>query len=169
MREHLPKFIILGLLALIVGVPIVLRPASNADAGDDAPHLVIYTPHNEQIRYEIENAFNDWRVANGLPVVVFDWRTPGGTSDIRKSILSQYTQAINAGKDLDETGIGADLFFGGGEYDHNIVAQGIEIKSDDKTINRRIVMDPQLDAELFVQAFPATVHRRRKTLRHAHL
>lgn len=155
MREHLPKFIILGLLALIVGVPIVLRPASSADAGVDAPHLVIYTPHNEQIRFEIENAFNDWRTANDLPAVVFDWRTPGGTSDIRKSILSQYTQAINAGKDLDETGIGADLFFGGGEYDHNKVASGIEMKLDeDKKVIHRIVMDPQLDEGLFSDVFP---------------
>ena len=99
MREHFPKFFIIGLLALIVGVPILLRPANSAEFDPDAPKLVIYTPHNEQIRFELENAFNDWRVAKNLPEVVFDWRTPGGTSDIRKSILSQFTQAIDAGKD----------------------------------------------------------------------
>lgn len=154
MREHLSKIIIIGLLALIVGVPILLRPASRIDAGDDASHLVIYTPHNEQIRFEIQSAFNDWRLANSLPAIVFDWRTPGGTSDIRKSILSQYAQLIDAGKNLDTQGIGADLFFGGGEYDHNIVAQGIERDADWHTINYRIVMDPQLDAELFNEVFP---------------
>ena len=154
MREHFPKFFIIGLLALIVGVPILLRPANSAEFDPDAPKLVIYTPHNEQIRFELENAFNDWRVAKNLPEVVFDWRTPGGTSDIRKSVLSQFTQAIDAGKDLDETGIGADLFFGGGEYDHNKVAGGIEREFDGIAINHRIVMDPELDPDLFKQVFP---------------
>lgn len=155
MREHLSKIIIIGLLVLIVGVPILLRPANSAEDDPNAPNLVIYTPHNEQIRFEIQTAYNEWRVAEGKPAVVFDWRTPGGTSDIRKSILSQYTQAINADKDLDETGIGADLFFGGGEYDHNKVASGIEIElDDDQKITHRIVLDPQLDSELFDQVFP---------------
>ncbi|MBX2850797.1 MAG: extracellular solute-binding protein [Phycisphaeraceae bacterium] len=154
MREHLPKIIIIGLLVLIVGVPILLRPANRADSDPNAPQLVVYTPHNEQIRFEIQTAFNAWRVANELPAVVFDWRTPGGTSDIRKSILSQYTQAIGAGKDLDEAGIGADLFFGGGEYDHNKVAEGIEREVNGNEVNHRIVMDPQLDPALFAKAFP---------------
>lgn len=155
MREHLSKIVIIGLLVLIVGVPILLRPANSAGDDPNAPNLVIYTPHNEQIRFEIENAFNDWRVAEGKPAVVFDWRTPGGTTDIRKSIKSQYTQAINAGKDLDKTGIGADLFFGGGEYDHNKVGGGIEVELEDgQTVTHRIVMDPQLDPELFDQVFP---------------
>lgn len=154
MREHLPKIIIIGLLVLIVGVPILIRPTNTAQSDPDAPKLVIYTPHNEQIRYEIQSAFNDWRVAQQLPEVDFDWRTPGGTSDIRKSILSQYTQAIDARKDLDKTGIGADLFFGGGEYDHNKVASGIGREADGQTINHRIVLDPQLDEALFNEVFP---------------
>ena len=154
MREHLPKIIIIGLLVLIVGVPIVLRPASSAESDPNAPKLVIHTPHNEQIRFEIANAFNDWRIANNKPPVVFDWRTVGGTGDIRKSIISQFTQLIQDDKNLDE-GIGADFFFGGGEYDHNLVASGIESEIDGELINHRIVMDPQIDAELFEQAFPA--------------
>lgn len=155
MREQLPKIVIIGLLVLIVGVPIVLRPTDRAEDDPSAPSLVVYTPHNEQIRFEIESAFNDWRVVNGKPEVVFDWRTPGGTSDIRKSILSQYTQAIHAGKDLDQSGIGADLFFGGGEYDHNKVASGINIQATgDQTTTHRIVMDPQLAPQLRADVFP---------------
>ena len=154
MREHLPKIIIIGLLVLIVGVPIVLRPANSAESDPNAPKLTIYTPHNEQIRFEIQTAFNEWRASQNLPEVVFDWRTPGGTSDIRKSILSQYKGLIDSGKDLDKQGIGADLFFGGGEYDHNKVAEGIEKESGEQTVTHRIVMSPQLDADLFAQAFP---------------
>lgn len=155
MREHLPKIVIIALLVLIVGVPILLRPASSADADDNTSKLVIFTPHNEQIRFEIENAFNDWRIANDKPPIVFDWRTPGGTGDIRKSIISQFTQAIRADKDLDESGIGADLFFGGGEYDHNLVAGGIEIETDGEKVRHRIVIDPDLPEDLFAQAFPS--------------
>ena len=154
MREHLPKIIIIGLLVLIVGVPIVLRPANSAQSDPDAPKLTIYTPHNEQIRFEIQTAFNDWRASQDLPEVVFDWRTPGGTSDIRKSILSQYKGLIDSGRDLDKQGIGADLFFGGGEYDHNKVAEGIEIEDEGKAITHRIVMSPELEADLFEQVFP---------------
>lgn len=154
MREHLSKIVILGLLVLIVGVPIILRPANSAESDPNAPNLVVYTPHNEQIRFEIQTAFNEWRESQDLAPVSFDWRTPGGTTDIRKSIKSQYIQAINAGKDLDKQGIGADLFFGGGEYDHDLVAGGVELERDGKKTVTRIVMDPELDAELFAQAFP---------------
>jgi ABC-type glycerol-3-phosphate transport system substrate-binding protein len=154
MREHLPKFIIIGLLVLIVGVPIVLRPANSAESDPNAPRLVVFTPHNEQIRYEIETAFNDWRASQSLPEVVFDWRTPGGTSDIRKSIISQFTAAIQSGKDLDEQGIGADVFFGGGEYDHNLVAKGIELDIDGVATRTRVVTDPQIDPKLFAEVFP---------------
>ena len=57
-------------------------------------------------------------------------------------------------KNLDEHGIGADLFFGGGEYDHNKVAQGIDRDRDGQTTTHRIVMDPQLDDVLFNDVFP---------------
>lgn len=154
MREHMSKIVIIGLLVLIVGVPILLRPANSAESDPNAEKLVIHTPHNEQIRIEIANAFNDWRVANGLPKIVFDWRTVGGTGDIRKNILSQYKQLVSTGIDLDQQGIGADLFFGGGEYDHKKVCEGVEIKDGETKVIYRVVMDPELDPELFTQAFP---------------
>ncbi|MEM6260284.1 MAG: extracellular solute-binding protein [Planctomycetota bacterium] len=157
MRDHLPKIIIIGLLVLIVGVPIVLRPNTRASGDADAERLVIHTPHNEQIRYEIAEAFNDWRAANDKPAVEIDWRTVGGTGDIRKSILSQFTQLVNTGIDLDKQGIGADLFFGGGEYDHNLVAEGIEREVDGQAFYTRVVMDPELDETLFIEAFPQAI------------
>ncbi len=155
MRDHLSKIIIVALLVAIVGVPILLRPAGGAaDAPADAPRLVIYTPHNEQIRYEIERAFNKHRAESGLPEVVFDWRTPGGTKDIRKSILSQYNKLIKS-DELGKKGIGVDLFFGGGEYDHEKITSGIAVEGEQgNTITHRIVMDPEIDQALFDAAFP---------------
>lgn len=161
MREHLPKFIIIALLVLIVGLPILLRPADrSAEVSDDAPRLVIYTPHNEQIRHEIEHAYNDWRESENLPEVVFDWRVPGGTTDIRKGIVSQYQGLIDSERAIDK-GIGVDLFFGGGVYDHNKVASGIKVKAEDGSSSVvRIAEDPGLisdpaQREAFYTAFPS--------------
>ncbi|MFI4861328.1 MAG: ABC transporter substrate-binding protein [Phycisphaerales bacterium JB063] len=160
MRDHLPKIVIVLLMVVIVGLPVLLRPdqgegaslASSPDA--DAPRLVIFTPHNEQIRFELGLAYNRWRIEQGQPAVKFDWRSPGGTSDIRKSILNQYQAMIDRNADLDD-GIGADLFFGGGEYDHGKIAGGITT-TDTQGIEttHRIVDDPLIDAALFDASFP---------------
>jgi len=158
MRDTMPKIIIVLLMALIVGVPILLRPDGEEQAvAADAPRLVIYTPHNEQICYEIERAYNQYRLANGLPTLVFDWRTPGGTSDIRKSILSQYQAILDDGDSLDK-GIGVDLFFGGGDYDHGKIAAGLSTENPDGTsTDHRIVADPGLPDELMQVVFPSPV------------
>ncbi|XAL99774.1 ABC transporter substrate-binding protein [Phycisphaeraceae bacterium D3-23] len=160
MRDHLPKIIIVLLMVVIVGLPVLLRPGKGEGASlasstePDAPRLVIFTPHNEQIRFELGQAYNRWRIAQGRPAVKFDWRSPGGTSDIRKSILSQYQAMIDRGADLDE-GIGADLFFGGGEYDHGKIAGGIDATNEEGVeTTYRIIDDPLIDAALFDAAFP---------------
>lgn len=159
MKEHWSKIVIVLLLVVIVGLPILLKPADEAGAAgevptNDADRLVIFTPHNEQIRYEISRAYNQYRKANGLGPVAFDWRVPGGTSDIRKSILSQYQAIADRDGDLD-AGIGADLFFGGGDYDHGKVASGVEIERNGEPLAIRIIDDSQLPAELMQAVFPA--------------
>lgn len=154
MREAMQKIVIILLLIAIVGLPIVLRPASGETSADEnAPRLVIYTPHNEQIRHEMAHGFNDWRVANGLPAIAFDWRTPGGTSDIRKTILDQFAKKLE--DDALDEGIGVDLFFGGGDYDHGKIANGIQVGEDSwSPDNRRIVEDPGTNPSLFGAVFP---------------
>ena len=129
-----PRIIIVGLLAVIVGVPLLLRPAEStpsaplSDAGSEA--LVIVSPHNEQIRYEFTRAFNESRRDRGLPAVSIDWRTSGGTSDLRRMVVAAYTaEAQRAARENRPLGgVGYDLFFGGGEYEHNILARGISIE-----------------------------------------
>ena len=105
---------ILGLLGFIVGLPLVMKretqTASPASADD---RLVILSPHNESIRKEFGEAFAAWwRGKMGRSVYV-DWRTPGGTSEIRMVIEAGYKAAEETGRE----GIGVDLFFGGGEPD----------------------------------------------------
>ncbi len=105
---------IIGLLAAIVALPIALRRETatvSSRKADD--HLVILTPHNESIRQEFGEAFAaHWKQKTGRSIHV-DWRTPGGTSEIRMVLDAGFKAAEETGRE----GIGVDLFFGGGEPD----------------------------------------------------
>ncbi len=142
MREHMPKIVIVGLMVLVVGLPFLLRPSTGGGEAaalqptEAGMKLTIVTPHNEQIRYEFARAYNLDRVARGLSPVEFDWRASGGTSELRRSVLAQYGAA---GPD---EGIDVDLFFGGGEYDHN------------KLADAGVTVAPTLPSGLIEAAFP---------------
>ncbi len=68
-----------------------LRPA-RAAKGDakSAEKLVIITPHNESIRYEFEQAFKRHYLETEGKDVEFDWRNPGGTSDIVRYVDDRF-------------------------------------------------------------------------------
>jgi len=76
--------------------------------------LVILSPHNEAVRYEFDRAFRRWHRARFGEDVAIDWRNVGGTSDIVRYLDSEFAAAKRVG----HSGIGIDLFFGGGAYDH---------------------------------------------------
>ena len=106
--------IIFGLLALIVALPMVLRQqtaTTHFKSADDT--LIILSPHNESIRQEFGEAFAaHWKKTTGRSIYI-DWRTPGGTSEIRMVIDAGFKAAEDGGRQ----GIGVDMFFGGGEPD----------------------------------------------------
>lgn len=106
--------VIFGLLALIVALPISMRRETvtvSPEKADD--RLVIITPHNESIREEFGEAFARWwNMRSGRSLYV-DWRTPGGTSEIRMVLDAGF----KAAKETRREGIGIDVFFGGGEPD----------------------------------------------------
>jgi iron(III) transport system substrate-binding protein len=110
----LPASLIFALLALIVALPMALRRQSAAiRAGDAADRLVILSPHNESIRREFGEAFaRHWQNKTGRSIFI-DWRTPGGTSEIRMVLDASYKAAAETQRE----GIGMDVFFGGGEPD----------------------------------------------------
>lgn len=153
------KIVIVGLMLLVVGVPFVLRPDNAAgtmtEADGPAGQLIIYTPHNEQIRLEMSKAFNDWRAAEGLSPVVFDWRASGGTSDLRKTILAQFEAKAKQSKEDD--GIGADLFFGGGEYDHNKLAKGVSVPRGGEDVKISVSVAADLPQSLLDEVFPSAL------------
>lgn len=76
-------------LALLIAIPVVLRPEPEAKVVSDLK-LVIITPHNESIRHEFENGFNTYYAEKYDRTVTFDWRAPGGTSDIVRYLDDQY-------------------------------------------------------------------------------
>ena len=106
--------IIFGLLALIVALPISMRRETvtvSPEKADD--RLVIITPHNESIREEFGEAFAGWWKRKTGRTIYVDWRTPGGTSEIRMVLDAGF----KAAKETKREGIGIDVFFGGGEPD----------------------------------------------------
>jgi len=105
---------VLGLLGLIVALPLVMkRESETASPGSADDTLVILSPHNESIRKEFGEAFAAWWKKERGRSIYVDWRTPGGTSEIRMVIEAGYKAAEETGRE----GIAVDLFFGGGEPD----------------------------------------------------
>lgn len=122
-------------MAIVLGIPLFFRPAQKAARDSTSERLVIITPHNEQIRFEFERAFARWRRDRGESPVAIDWRVPGGTSEIRRIILDQYSKAISTGRITPdgELAPGAepmpfDLFFGGGSYEHSEMKKGVTVR-----------------------------------------
>ncbi|WP_367872081.1 ABC transporter substrate-binding protein [Luteolibacter sp. Populi] len=111
MRRFLP---ILLLLIAVIAAPIIMRRSSELAAASQAQdRLVIITPHNETIRSEFGEAFAAyWKNKTGRTLYI-DWRIPGGTSDITRVINSSF----EAAEEIKSSGIGTDIFFGGGEPD----------------------------------------------------
>ena len=122
MLRYLP---ILFLVILLAG-PFLLEPKGE-EVDPDAPRLVIVTPHNEQIRWEFKHGFEKWyETTFGAPVQVV-WSTPGGTSEIRKLLISEYSAALDGGI---EPGGNADLLWGGGSYEFTQLSKPLRVKVD---------------------------------------
>ena len=88
-----PWLLPLVLLAVILAAPLLLRDrAATVTAAADP--LVIVTPHNEAIRHEFTRAFRaHYRAATGRDVAI-DWRSPGGTSELVRHLVGEYTAAF---------------------------------------------------------------------------
>lgn len=103
----------LGLLVLLVVLPLALREDTTQVPNDRSRRLVVYTPHSESIRREFAEAFAHYWEKKHHEKVYIDWRSPGGTSEIRLVLDASY----KAADEEKRPGIGADIFFGGGEPD----------------------------------------------------
>jgi len=141
------KAAILLCFAVLIGIPLLVRPAapegaSDGAGGSDGKQLIIVTPHNEQIRYEFKRAFEAWhRRVHGTQVTVI-YNVPGGTSEIRKLLESQYKAALESGI---EPGGQADLVFGGGSYEHGDFKKPVTVKVNGETRQTTIAQPVEFD------------------------
>lgn len=131
---------ILFLLVAIIATPLLLQKEEiTRPSPEEVPTLVIITPHSTSIRKEFELAFRKWHQAHYGSDIYFDWRVPGGTSEIAKLVNSAFQQAetLNAQKPeqdqlpLAKIGIGHDVFFGGGAYEFDQQAQAGQLQKLD--------------------------------------
>lgn len=110
------KVMVAVALVLCVAAPILLsrkQETGNVTVENADQRINIITPHNETIRREFGEAFQEWWKEKTGKTVYVNWLTPGGTSEIRKIINGKYKAAEKVG----DEGIGIDVFFGGGDYD----------------------------------------------------
>ncbi len=112
-NRHVKLALLFLALAVTLAVPFLLRPKGEA-APRNARTLVIISPHNEAVLREFETAFRRWHAQRFGEEVALDWRNVGGTSEIVRYLDSEYEAGRRVGRD----GIGVDLLFGGGQYDH---------------------------------------------------
>lgn len=91
MKPALPGFVTLAALLI---VPFALRPPELAD-DPDAETVVVLTPHNEAIRYELGRGFRNHMRKQGRKVRV-DWRSPGGTTEITRFLTSEFRSAFES-------------------------------------------------------------------------
>lgn len=126
------KFLVPLALIALLALPRAFRPEV-AQIPPGAERLVVITPHNAQIRFEFGAEFSQWHEARyGAPVYV-DWRAPGGTSEIRRLLVSQFTSAARKGL-IAPDGSAApgvmsyDIFFGGGAYEFDVIKQGVRVE-----------------------------------------
>jgi ABC-type Fe3+ transport system substrate-binding protein len=120
--------ILICFLALIA-VPLAFRPTpegtiSSGISGEADAQLIIFTPHNEQIRSEFARAFDAWHAAKYGAHVKVIWNAPGGASEIRRMLFAQVEGAIGRGQ---SPGGNADLMMGGGQYEYEQIKKGVLI------------------------------------------
>jgi spermidine/putrescine-binding protein len=114
------EVIVVALFLFVLLLPLIFEgePAAGTNA---ERQLVIVTPHNEQIRSEFEHAFETWHARTFDQPVDVVWSVPGGTSEIRRMLLAQWSAALEQGY---QPGGDADLVFGGGSYEHGKLKRG---------------------------------------------
>jgi ABC-type Fe3+ transport system substrate-binding protein len=146
MRRYL--FIILFLVVLIA--PFVLRltfgvAREKSDTAASASRLVIVTPHNQDIRREYARAFDEWHRAKYGTGVTIDYRTPGGTNDIKRLLETTYRgfRDTETGKLPADVPADIDIVWGGGDYFFDVEL------NNQLGILQPLTIDPKLLAEVF--------------------
>ena len=146
--------IIIGLcLAVLFGVPLFFR-SDRVNPSKDAHKVIIISPHNEQIRHEFGVGFAKWHKDKYGEDAQVVWSVPGGTSEIRRMLQSQYTHAIETGK---TAGGDADLVFGGGSYEHSVLKKTIKSNHRGEEVTTTISVPAGIDQQMLDEVYGENV------------
>jgi ABC-type Fe3+ transport system substrate-binding protein len=83
----------LAAIALLLVAPLALRP--RLPDAEGAATLIIVSPHDAQTRDEYGRAFAEWAARELKTQVRIDWRTPGGTNVIKRTVTSSVRLALH--------------------------------------------------------------------------
>jgi len=129
-------------LVALAALPLIFGEG-RARVAADADRVIIYTPHNEQIRSEFGRGFADWHQRTyGKPAKVV-WNTPGGTSEIRRVLEANAEASLREGRPI---GGNADLLFGGGSYEYGQLKREVVVGQGESKRAGRILEKPSFDA-----------------------
>ena len=143
------RYLPIVMLVILLAAPFALeRPGDRPDP--DARRLVITSPHNEQIRDEFSRAFEQWHQDRFDEAVAVEWSTPGGTSEIRKLLLSEYTAALEDGL---EPGGNSDLLWGGGTYEFMQLSRPITVEVDGEERSTRVLAEVEFPKEWLASVY----------------
>lgn len=148
MRE-LRWLILIAFLGLLAA-PFLFRRSTDLPPPPDARRIIILTPHNEQIRHEFGRAFEQWHEQHYGEQVNVVWSVPGGTNEIRRMLESQFAAAAREGRPV---GGNADLLFGGGQYEHDKIKQGVTVTVGGQSVRVPISEPVSFEARELAQHF----------------
>ncbi len=142
MRQAWPAICI---LTILLAIPMLARSHESRPSSGDIRKLIIISPHNEAIRSEFGRAFSQWHQQQFGEAVEVVWNTPGGTSDIRKVLQSQYHADLLAAQP--EPGGAADIVFGGGSYEFDVLKREITAEVNGHRVSTTILKPVEFSDE----------------------
>ena len=139
------------LLIALAAVPVLLARGreSNSNA---LRRVIIYTPHNEQIRSEFARGFAEWHLRKFGEDAEVIWNTPGGTSEIRRILDANAQAALRENRPI---GGNADLVFGGGSYEYGQLKLEIRVGDGADARSGRILQAPSFDDAYLTEIYGA--------------
>lgn len=82
------SIVVFAALAVILGLPFLLRPA-HPPVPEGTLRLVVVSPHGEAIRYEFQQGFSRWHQRQFGQAVQIEYRSIGGTTEIARYLDAQ--------------------------------------------------------------------------------
>ena len=112
----------------LLAAPLMLKPKSAVQLigkGALQNQVIVLTPANEQVRYELSRGFAAWHKAKFGEAAEVVWSTPGGAIEIRRALVSAWESRLRQGLPV---GGDADLVLGGGSYEFDTLKRAVTVQ-----------------------------------------